>query len=181
MIYLVLSNSLCSFATRQTYITDTELLRLDLCRRLRPPNSLNIFMVHWLKGTCEWSTRHPIIGKWLHSDTVETARLWLHGGPGTGKSMLAAYLIEQKKIERSQDEVILYAFCKAQGTVKATSTSIVLSFLRQCVDDHWDRLEWKIIHDLRRTIFSERKDYPFPVGSLKPHLLSILRLFKKSW
>jgi hypothetical protein len=172
MICLALSN-----CTRQTYIVDPELLRLDLCRRL---HFRDLVMKHSgarLKGTCEWSTRHPIIGKWLHSDTVDTPRLWLHGGPGTGKSMLAAYLIEKKKVERSQDEVVLYALCQA----KATSGSIFLGFLRQCVDDYWESLDSQIIKDLRRTIFSENEDYPFPIENLKPHLLSILRLFKKSW
>lgn len=161
-----------------------EMMRLDLLRRLRPPHFIDFFTQHGgarLSGTCEWSTRYPNINEWLHSNTIETSRLWLHGGPGTGKSVLASYLLEKKKIKRSQDEVVLYAFCQAQGNVKATASSIVLGFLRQCLDDHWDIIDRNIIRDIRNLIFSEREDYPFPLAKLEPHLLRILGLFAKSW
>ena len=42
-------------------------------------------------GTCEWLMQHPYYQKWL---VDANHPLWISGGPGKGKTMLAIYITE---------------------------------------------------------------------------------------
>jgi Cdc6-like AAA superfamily ATPase len=43
--------------------------------------------------TCLWLESEELVGKWLESGT--SSLLWLNGAPGTGKTVLAASMIEK--------------------------------------------------------------------------------------
>lgn len=55
------------------------------------------------RGTCEWSTRLGVVSRWLDPDTakpitgaIQDGRcLWVQGKPGSGKSVLSAFLSDQ--------------------------------------------------------------------------------------
>ena len=167
-----------------TYLTNQTLgVEEKLARHMRPPGFYNWGIEHCntrTSGTCEWSTCHLMINNWLRSDTSEPSRLWIHGGPGTGKSVLAAYLADRAKEQRSPREVVFTTFCTTQGDVRPTSGSIVLDFLRQYVVDYTQNHDRGIIKSLSKTILSEEKGHPFHVKGLERHLMSILALFDKA-
>lgn len=132
---------------------------------------------------------YPLIAAWLDGPTDN---LWIHGGPGTGKSVLAAYLIDfvQERIAKSKkntttqsssSEVLLYFFCdgRSAASLKASSNSIALTLLTQLVNNP----------DLQLGNFPEFADYVmfaspnfnFPVGKLVEHLMVMLGTFSKAW
>ncbi|KAF9463345.1 hypothetical protein BDZ94DRAFT_1308862 [Collybia nuda] len=125
---------------------------------------------------------HPLITRWLHSNDVESydePRLWLHGGPGTGKSVLAAYLMDKKKEVRSQDEIVLCAFCGVQGGIQSTSGSIALGFLRQCLEEYYESFEKHDFDILYRIIWDARDGRLYTLDQLRAPLFSLFKCFKK--
>lgn len=139
--------------------------------------------------TCLWSLAHPLIAAWLNGPTDN---LWIHGGPGTGKSVLAAYLIDfvQERIAKSEkntktqsssSEVLLYFFCdgRSAASLKASSNSIALTLLTQLVNNSHFQLEnFSAFADY---ITSASTRFTFPIGKLVEHLIVILRTFSKAW
>lgn len=45
-------------------------------------------------GTGDWLFKHPSFVRWIDGDS-ESPILWLHGGPGVGKSFVCAYAVQQ--------------------------------------------------------------------------------------
>lgn len=136
-----------------------------------------------LPNTCAWTLSHELVGSWLSPDSRDTTRLWFHGGPGTGKSVLAAYLIEhaKKMVGTSKDEIVLSFFCKARGGAKQKVVHVLMGLIRECLDRS-DRPYEKLVADELETMFlSERKDHEFTADQLKPHLVSFLKPFKQVW
>jgi Cdc6-like AAA superfamily ATPase len=130
---------------------------------------------------------HPLIAAWLDGPTHN---LWVHGGPGTGKSVLAAYLIDfvQERIKTSKNttqssssEVLLYFFCDGRSTasLKASSDSIALTLLTQLVDNPDFRPENFPL--FANYVTSASTSFNFPVGKLVEHLMVILGTFSKAW
>ena len=92
-----------------------------------------------IENPCAWSKSHRLIANWL--STGSTPKLFISGGPGTGKSVLTAHIINTTKEVAGHREVLLYYFCGADPTVdqythggrEASSKAIVLAFMRQIV------------------------------------------------
>jgi len=124
-----------------------------------------------------------MVQDWLCSDTLERSHLWIHGGPGTGKSVLAAYMMDRMKTHRLPEEVVFTVFCKIRGDIRPSSASILLGFIRQYLVDYYPNVHPGIVNNIGYTIFSEKKGYPFNAKQVIPHLWSILELpeFKKAW
>jgi Cdc6-like AAA superfamily ATPase len=65
--------------------------REDTLRRLR------------FEGTCEWATRLDVVSRWLDPEVAVALPkalhggrcLWIYGKPGSGKSVLSAFLYDQ--------------------------------------------------------------------------------------
>lgn len=55
-------------------------------------------------NTCDWFIRDPNWSRWMR----ETAFIWVTGSPGTGKTVLASYLIEKANIAFSRKGVAYY-------------------------------------------------------------------------
>lgn len=121
-----------------------------------------------------------------------TDNLWIHGGPGTGKSVLAAYLIDfvQERIAKSKkntttqsssSEVLLYFFCdgRSAANLKASSNSIALTLLTQLVNNPDLQLENFPVFVEYVTFAST--NFNFPVGKLVEHLMVMLGTFSKAW
>lgn len=135
------------------------------------------------ENTCSWSLAHPLIAKWLDGPTD---KLWIHGGPGTGKSVLAAYLIDfvRERIDKSSSsnsEVLLYFFCdgRSAASLKRSSNSIALTLLTQLVKNSNFQLEnYPVFVDY---VVSASMSYNFPLEKLMKHLMEMLRTFSKAW
>ncbi|KAI1259122.1 ankyrin repeat protein [Xylariaceae sp. FL1019] len=77
-----------------------------------------------VQGTCEWLTRHPSYLEWLKD--AEKPLLWISGGPGKGKTMLAIYITEELQ------QVVNYQHDKARNT----ALSIMRGILHQWLTIH---------------------------------------------
>lgn len=95
-----------------------------------------------IKNPCAWSKSHRLIADWL--STGSTPKLFISGGPGTGKSVLTAHMINTTKEVAGHRGVLLYYFCGADPTVdqythggrEASSKAIVMAFMRQIVSTY---------------------------------------------
>jgi hypothetical protein len=95
-------------------------------------------------GTCEWIFRTKELTAWLSSgrtigpERQATQVLWLHGNPGTGKSIMAIYLAEElpETFFNMDGEVLTYFFCDSGFDTRKTASSIVRGLLYQLVRRH---------------------------------------------
>ena len=77
------------------------------------------------KGTCEWITiKDNSYLTWKKSDS---RLLWLHGGPGKGKTMLSIFLTERMEIEGQT----IYYFCSARDERRNSATHVLRGLLWQ--------------------------------------------------
>ncbi|KAL2069304.1 hypothetical protein VTL71DRAFT_15642 [Oculimacula yallundae] len=62
-----------------------------------------------LPGSGHWLLRKPEFAAWMESST--SSILWLHGIPGSGKSMLVAHVIEYLQNRGTEDGGLAYFYC----------------------------------------------------------------------
>lgn len=138
-----------------------------------------------LADTCLWALAHPVIAKWMDS-TAD--RIWLHGGPGSGKSVIAAFLIDsiRDQINRSatndsSPEIVLYFFCdnRSGSSLKRSSIAIVKSLLTQLIESPLLHLER--FSDFVEYMVTKGFNFDFPLTALVKHLMVILKIFSKTW
>ncbi|KAI9651903.1 MAG: hypothetical protein M1829_002114 [Trizodia sp. TS-e1964] len=80
-------------------------------------------------GTCEWIKRHPLYEEWLRSTSQ---LLWVSGGPGKGKSMIAIYLAtELEQLSKFQDTCFLQYFCDDKDKKRNTAVTILRGLIYQ--------------------------------------------------
>ncbi|KAI2484608.1 Ankyrin repeat protein [Pyrenophora tritici-repentis] len=87
-------------------------------------------------GTCEWLIQHPHYQEWLAD--ANHPLLWISGGPGKGKTMLAIYVTEvlQQPVVNAADNVLLYYFCSNRDKNRNTALAIMRGILHQWIDLH---------------------------------------------
>jgi Cdc6-like AAA superfamily ATPase len=123
---------------------------------------------------------NPAIETWLTSDAPELSRLWVHGNPGTGKSVLAAFLIEQIQSKNdSQDQIVLYYFCKAASNEKDKAVHVIMAFIRQCLEGR--DYDVDVATRLAQKLLREREDYKFTLEEMEPYLSLLSQKFTKIW
>lgn len=136
-----------------------------------------------LPETCVWTLDHELVGSWLDPQSYSTNRLWIYGGPGTGKSVLAAYLIDHVKetVGFSEDEIVLSFLCKARGSSKQKVAHVIMGLIREFLSRPDRPYEKLVADELEAMLLSERKDHEFTADQLTPHLVSFLMPFKRTW
>ncbi|KAJ5776456.1 uncharacterized protein N7511_001467 [Penicillium nucicola] len=84
-------------------------------------------------GTCEWLIQHSHYQEWLAD--ANHPLLWISGGPGKGKTMLAIYITEvlQPMVDAA-DDVLLYYFCSNRDKNRNTALTIMRGILHQWID-----------------------------------------------
>ncbi|KAK2595511.1 hypothetical protein QQS21_006786 [Conoideocrella luteorostrata] len=96
-------------------------------------------------GTCEWILGTEILTAWLGADQeglsdnqTHSNVLWLHGNPGTGKSMLAIFLTDAllSKFSATNHKTLAYFFCDSAFDTQNTATSVVRGLLLQLIQLH---------------------------------------------
>ncbi|KAL4874981.1 hypothetical protein BJY04DRAFT_172372 [Aspergillus karnatakaensis] len=86
-------------------------------------------------GTCEWLIQHPQYQDWL-ADTNHPL-LWISGGPGKGKTMLAIYITEVlQPVVDDANSVLLYYFCSNRDKNRNSTLTIMRGILHQWIDLH---------------------------------------------
>jgi nucleoside phosphorylase len=86
-------------------------------------------------GTCEWLIQHPHYQEWLAD--AKHPLLWISGGPGKGKTMLAIYITEVlQPVVDAADNVLLYYFCSNRDKHRNTALTIMRGILHQWIDLH---------------------------------------------
>ncbi|ETS76982.1 hypothetical protein PFICI_10856 [Pestalotiopsis fici W106-1] len=111
---------------------------LDALLLTRPEvdrKSLIALKGHRVDGTCEWLIQHPSYRKWLEDPKLPV--LWVSGGPGKGKTMLAIYITEalQPVIDTAND-VLLYYFCSNRDKNRNSAVTIMRGIIHQWIDLH---------------------------------------------
>jgi KAP family P-loop domain len=127
--------------------SDESLLR-DTIQRieqiLSPPNcrattsyeqALSIKIKERYPGTCQWIDGDTYFNGWRSSESKTYPNiLWIHALPGSGKSVMAAYIVEhpiRHRIWTENSGTVLYFFCQHDNTNQATATEIVKSLMLQ--------------------------------------------------
>ncbi len=86
-------------------------------------------------GTCEWLIQHPSYQEWLTDANLPL--LWISGGPGKGKTMLAIYVTKVlQPVVNANDNVLLYYFCSNRDKNRNTALTILRGIMHQWVDRH---------------------------------------------
>ncbi|KAJ5781118.1 hypothetical protein N7457_006278 [Penicillium paradoxum] len=109
-------------------------------------------------GTCQWILRTKELTAWLSSGTAMDPQrqanqvLWLHGNPGTGKSIMAIYLTEELPTASSNMDgaTLAYFFCDSGFHTRNNATSIVRGLLYQLVGQHRHLLDYILPNYLTR-------------------------------
>ncbi|RBA19062.1 ankyrin repeat domain-containing protein 52 [Fusarium proliferatum] len=83
-----------------------------------------------VQGTCDWVLHTPEFIKWRTSDDN---LLWISGGIGSGKTLLAVYLTEQLQLTMASDEILLYYFFDARLELRNNAACLVRSLIYQLV------------------------------------------------
>ncbi|KAI0835352.1 hypothetical protein F5Y06DRAFT_138814 [Hypoxylon sp. FL0890] len=58
-----------------------------------PTIDYSFFRDQWAHGTCEWILQDEMFVEWLQTPDTMSSLLWLNGKAGTGKSVLASFII----------------------------------------------------------------------------------------
>ena len=87
-----------------------------------------------LDGTCEWISDDQLISTWIRGQRQGTSRLapsllWMSGGAGSGKTVLAAHIIGQ--IQNIHPTA--YFFCKVDDPRTQTTTAVLQNWIWQLV------------------------------------------------
>jgi hypothetical protein len=84
-------------------------------------------------GTCSWIFSNPNYRYWLEND--DSSIVWIHGGPGVGKSVLSAVLSKELICDQhicfGQECSVAYFFCDDKDIHLKTSTALLKNVLAQ--------------------------------------------------
>ncbi|KAL9570250.1 hypothetical protein ACKAV7_005758 [Fusarium commune] len=89
-----------------------------------------------VQGTWDWVLQTPELIKWRTSDGTF---LWISGGVGSGKTMLAVYLTEQLQLTMASDEILVYYFFDSTLNLRNNAACFVRSLIYQLVQLEKDR------------------------------------------
>lgn len=117
-------------------------------------------------GTCEWFIRHQRYQEWLADTNIPL--LWISGGPGKGKTMLAIYITEvlQPAIDAAEN-VLLYYFCSNRDKNRNTALTILRGIIHQ-----WISLHPHLAHHIKKS-FEGTETTKYTVSSF----VSLWRVF----
>ncbi|CAA7269198.1 unnamed protein product [Cyclocybe aegerita] len=154
----------------------------EIMRRLRPPHYIkDPFVEHQqarLESTCHWAIEHPVISHWLEAQGPLCNHLWLYGGPGTGKSILASFLVEHiRKSHHVGSEITLYHFSKEN---EDKPVHVLMDFIRQILLRE-DRPFHPKMDFFVKWVTDERQDYQFSLEQMAPFFCDFIDMFQGKW
>ncbi|KAF7968339.1 hypothetical protein HWV62_30927 [Athelia sp. TMB] len=129
-------------------------------------------------GTGSWLVDGSIFEEWkAHPDSV----LWLHGGPGCGKTILCSSAIENVKQSCKNKGLVGYAYYFFDGTSAQSKLAAYESLIRSMIMQFSDRLDG--IHPALAGLYDvEDKGRHQPlISSLEATLLELIKSFPASY
>ncbi|KAI9674017.1 MAG: hypothetical protein M1829_003860 [Trizodia sp. TS-e1964] len=120
-----------------------------------------------VNGTCEWIIVNPFYTSWFCSPSE---LLWLSGGPGMGKSMIAIFLAQELELmaKDSQYTSFLQYFCDNKDEKRNTSVTVLRGLILQIL-----QLQPTLIHHILPS-FEEQNESLFSNSSFE----SLWRIFQ---
>ncbi|EER27057.1 ankyrin repeat containing protein [Coccidioides posadasii C735 delta SOWgp] len=98
-------------------------------------NSLIIRKGKRVENTCQWIMKNQQYRQWLEQTNSQI--LWLSGGPGKGKTILAIYLTEElERCVNLKTGTVLYYFCDNQDEKRNTALAVLRGLLHQLLEQH---------------------------------------------
>ncbi|KMU77168.1 Pfs [Coccidioides immitis RMSCC 3703] len=98
-------------------------------------NSLIIRKGKRVENTCQWIMKNQQYRQWLEQTNSQI--LWLSGGPGKGKTILAIYLTEElERCVNLKSGTVLYYFCDNQDEKRNTALAVLRGLLHQLLEQH---------------------------------------------
>ena len=122
-----------------------------------------------VEGTCACITSHETYRLWLGS---HSQLLYLSGGPGTGKTMLSVFLMEEiaRLTAKSSDAILLEVFCDNKDEKRRTTDGILRGLIFQLLQLR------PILFAQILPIFGIQKESLFSASSTE----SLWKVFKKN-
>ncbi|KAF5571701.1 ankyrin repeat [Fusarium phyllophilum] len=116
-----------------------------------------------VQETWDWVLQTPEFIKWRTSDDHF---LWISGGIGSGKTMLAVYLTEQLQLTMASDEILLDYFFDARLELRNNAACLVRSLIYQLVQlekdgkhgNQWYNTRFQSLWDKFIDILQDLKD-----------------------
>lgn len=100
----------CTLATGIHPLSESDMLTVSKdyfeCMRaldLSDPGATRDTIAQWSRGTCTWLLEHPQYLEWINGSGK--ALLWVTGAPGSGKTVLSSFVIDQMKSTKSPRHV----------------------------------------------------------------------------
>ncbi|RPA71657.1 hypothetical protein BJ508DRAFT_87980 [Ascobolus immersus RN42] len=84
-----------------------------------------------IRGTGAWVFNDPVLIRWR---STRGARLWIHGIPGAGKTILASTIIDflEEELENEPESSLAYFYCQYSKQPARDPVQIARSILAQC-------------------------------------------------
>ena len=128
----------CKLVTGINPISGSDMLRVSReyseCMRaldLSDPNATRYNVSRWVQGTCTWLMDHPQYRDWINGS--EKAVLWVTGAPGSGKTVLSSFIIDQMETIKSPRNVSFF-FADESSTSQRSAVMLLRGLLYQILD-----------------------------------------------
>ncbi|KAH9178001.1 hypothetical protein EDB89DRAFT_1819122, partial [Lactarius sanguifluus] len=128
-----LASAICSPITKPRHLLGNE-LRKDLRNWIAPPDpsvNYNTASDAHHEGTAAWCTKGNTLANWKRSGSL----LWIHGKPGSGKSILSSAIIRDiKPMSNAGSAFLAYFYFDFKDKAKQDSRALLSSLLVQLSD-----------------------------------------------
>ena len=100
---------------------------------LSNPDTTRYNVPRWVQGTCTWLMDHPRYRDWINGS--EKAVLWVTGAPGSGKTVLSSFIIDQMKTIKSPRNVSFF-FIDESSASQRSAVMLLRGLLYQILDQN---------------------------------------------
>lgn len=109
--------------------------RANLLRRLRASftnDILDAALAKCQSNTAGWILGRPVYQQWADLSDSTSKLLWIHGPPGTGKTILSATIVRSLQCDHSRS--VSYFFCVHEDETKRNPDAIIRSCVAQLIE-----------------------------------------------
>ena len=152
----------CTLATGINPTSESDMLIVSkeysrCMRALGPsnPDATRYKIPRWVPGTCTWLLEDPRYLEWINGS--EKALLWVTGAPGSGKTVLSSFVIDQIESTKSPRDVGFF-FADDSSTSQRSAVMLLRGLLYQILYQnpslfkhaqvHWKRTAERAFEEL---------------------------------